>query len=464
MRHSALRRQIGQLPRVLFAAFGLALILLVSLAVLSYHSIQHQAEASDWVGHTYRVTTALQRVFSYVQDAESAQRAFSIAGKENYLDPYQRAVAALPGELDRLRALISDNPEQLERLTQLRAAIENRLAVVATRVEQRRQLGSAALGANLMNGTGLQAMENVRARVDEMIGVETRLLGRRQAMSEHARARSRFLLVAGSLASLVLLIGAFAGLLRQTLRTARAEQDTQKSNTQLKLANNELRAFSYSVAHDLRAPLRAISGFAQVLVEDCAPHLDAESRQHLDRITHNAKMMAQLIDDLLALSKIGFQPLRSSKIEMTALAREVFEELRDTQSGRDIEFQLAELPPAVGDPSLMRQVWVNLIGNALKFTRRREKAKIEIGGTGAGPEFVTYFVRDNGAGFDMQYAGKLFGAFQRLHRSADFEGTGIGLALVQRIVQRHGGTIWAEGEENVGARFAFTMPEWNHPR
>ncbi len=170
-------------------------------------------------------------------------------------------------------------------------------------------------------------------------------------------------------------------------------------------------------------------------------------------------MMAQLIDDLLSLSRIGFQPLEATRIEMTALARSVFEELRAAQTGRDIEFQIADLPPAVGDPSLMRQVWINLIGNALKFTRRRDKVRIEIGGTDAGLDFVTYFVRDNGAGFDMRYAGKLFGAFQRLHQPADFEGTGIGLALVQRIVQRHGGTIWAEGEENVGARFAFTLPE-----
>ena len=460
MRFSSFLRQINQLPRTLPAVFCFALVLLASLAVISYHSIQHQAEASDWVSHTYRVTSALQRVFSYVQDAEISQRAFSIAGKESYLDPYHRAVESLPGELEQLRAIISDNPRQLAKLRQLRAAIENRLEVAARRVEQRRQPGEAALSANLMNGTGLQTMESVRSLVNEMIADETQLLKSRQSTSEHARTRSRRLLVLGSLASLGLLIGAFAGLLRQIFRTARAEQDTQRSNNQLQLANNELRAFSYSVAHDLRAPLRSISGFAQVLIEDCAPQLDAEDRKHLDRIIHNAKTMAQLIDDLLALSKIGFQPLRAIKIEMTALARDVFEELRDAQAGREIEIRIADLPPAVGDPSLMRQVWVNLIGNALKFTRRQDKARIEIGGTGAGPDFVTYFVRDNGAGFDMKYAGKLFGAFQRLHRPADFEGTGIGLALVQRIIQRHGGTIWAEGEENAGARFAFTLPEW----
>ena len=461
MRPSSLLRQLGNLPRSLLAAFCLALTILGSLGVLSYHSIQRQAEAADWVGHTYRVTTNLQRIFSYVQDAESAQRAFSITGNEKYLEPYHHALLSLPAEMDLLGTLINDNPPQIERFKQVREAMENRLKVAAGRIEQRRQLGTAALAGNLMNGTGIQAMESVRAIINEMIGEETHLLASRQQVSESARARSRLLLSAGSLTSLGLLIGVFVGLLRQILRTARAEQETQKINTQLKLSNNELRAFSYSVAHDLRAPLRAISGFAQVLIEDCAPQLDAENRKHIDRIVHNARTMAQLIDDLLSLSKVGFQPLRSTKIEMTALARGVFEELRENQSGRDIEFQIAELPPAVGDPSLMRQVWVNLIGNALKFTRRREKVRIEIGGTAAGLDFVTYFVRDNGAGFDMQYAGKLFGAFQRLHRPSDFEGTGIGLALVQRIVQRHGGTIWAEGEENVGARFVFTMPEWN---
>lgn len=461
MRFSPLLRQISKLPRSLLAAFCLALAILMSLGVLSYHSIERQARTADWVTHTYLVTSSLQRVFSYVQDAESAQRAFSITGKENYIEPYQRATGALPGEMDRLGTLVSDNSPQRRRLQQLRAAIDNRMKVVAARIEQRRLLGAAALAGNFMNGSGLQAMEAVRARMDEMIGVEARLLSDRQAASERARTRSRVLLVTGSLASLGLLAGVFCGLLLQILRTVRAEQDTQKSNAQLQIANNELRAFSYSVAHDLRAPLRAISGFAQVLIEDCAPQLATEDRNHLDRIVHNARMMAQLIDDLLSLSRIGFQPLKSTRIEMTALARDVFEELRDAQPGREIDFQIANLPPAAGDPSLMRQVWVNLIGNALKFTRRRDKVRIEVGGTGAGPDFVTYFVRDNGAGFDMQYAGKLFGAFQRLHRPSDFEGTGIGLALVQRIIQRHGGTIWAEGEENVGARFAFTMPEWN---
>ena len=171
--------------------------------------------------------------------------------------------------------------------------------------------------------------------------------------------------------------------------------------------------------------------------------------------------MARLIDDLLALSKISYQPLRATKIDMTELAREAFEELREEKNGRVVDCVINELPPASGDPALLRQVWLNLIGNALKFSSMRAKTEIEIGGNVAGPEFATYYIRDNGAGFAMQDATRLFGAFQRLHQPDAYEGTGIGLALVQRIVQRHGGTIWAEGKENEGARFAFTLPEWS---
>ena len=170
--------------------------------------------------------------------------------------------------------------------------------------------------------------------------------------------------------------------------------------------------------------------------------------------------MGQIIDDLLSLSKISYQPLRTGKVEMNELVRGAYHELAEAQPGRIIECEIGDLPPAAGDPNLLRQVWVNLIGNAIKFTREQKRATIEIGGNMAGPEFATYFIRDNGAGFDMQYAGKLFGAFQRLHRSTEFEGTGIGLALVQRIIHRHGGTIWAEGQPGAGARFAFTLPEW----
>jgi signal transduction histidine kinase len=461
MKMPVIVRHLQQLPRRLLLGLSVALALLIALGAMSYLNILHQSKAADLVSHTYKVVTQLQQVFSLVQEAESGQRGFTSTGNEAFLAPYYAAERTIPGHLDALANSISDNSAQQKRLEKLRQSIGNRMDLIRQRIDQRRQFGAEALDPKFQNGAGLRLMDIVRADTDRMINVENALLQERQGVQARARLRTRIFLIVGWLTSVGLLAAVFTTLVRQMRRAARAEEATHKSNIQLKEANNELRAFSYSVAHDLRAPLRSINGFSKVALEEGGDNLNEECQQALGRISANANMMAQLIDDLLALSKISYQPLRAAKVEMTGLAREVYHELVEGEDGRVIELEIADLPPAMGDASLLRQVWQNLIGNALKFTRRREKAHIQIGGTSAGPEFVTYFIRDNGAGFDMQYVGKLFGAFQRLHRPADFEGTGIGLALSQRIVQRHGGAIWAEGAVDEGARFAFTLPEWS---
>ncbi len=454
-------RQFALFPRKLLIELTVAICLLVGLGAYSFFNLQKQSEAADWVTHTYQVVSGLQGVFSSVQDVESAQRAFTVSGNEAYLEPYSNALRALPRQLEALGRLVSDNPGQLARLNKLRQDVEARASMSRTRIEQRRQLGTGALDPKILSGVGVRLMETVRADIDAMTGDEKALLQERREILARARIRSTVFQSLVGVFSLVLLGAVFVGLARQMQRANRAEQETEKSNLQLRDANNELRAFSYSVAHDLRAPLRAINGFAQIIDEDCHGQLDESGKRALDRITANSTKMAVLIDDLLALSKVSMQPLHKAKVEMNDLVRGAYQELLETQNGRIIECEITALPPASGDPSLLRQVWLNLIGNALKFTRDQERTHIEIGGNVAGPEFATYFIRDNGAGFNMQYADKLFGAFQRLHRPTEFEGTGIGLALVQRIIQRHGGTIWAEGEENQGARFAFTLPEWN---
>lgn len=441
--------------------FVIALALLVSLAVSSYWTAEHQAASANWVAHTYNVVSNLHRLYSTVQAAESAQRGFSNSGREEFAAQHRVAEQKIPGQLSTLGRLVTNNPDELHELAVLSSAIDLRLALMRTRLEERRRLGLEALAPTFQNGTGLRLMENVNNAVEKMIQSEDTLLSERRRTLDQARVRSRNLLIGGWAISFLLLAAVFTALLRQMIRASRAEEATLKSNLQLKEANNELRAFSYSVAHDLRAPLRAINGFSRVAIEEAGDGLNQDARGALARITANASMMAQLIDDLLALSKISYQPLKSVRVEMSKLAQEVYDQLIEQESGREVDLELGELPAAVGDPMLLRQVWQNLIGNALKFTRRRLKARIEIGGACAGLDFVTYFVRDNGAGFDMQYGHKLFGAFQRLHRPADFEGTGIGLALVQRIVIRHGGTVWAEGKEDEGARFAFTLPVWN---
>jgi light-regulated signal transduction histidine kinase (bacteriophytochrome) len=234
---------------------------------------------------------------------------------------------------------------------------------------------------------------------------------------------------------------------------ARVEQ----ARALLEAVNRELEAFSYSVSHDLRAPLRAISGFAQAVVEDYAPRLDDEGKRFLGLIQDNAHRMGQLIDDLLTFSRLGRQQLMESQIDMGALANGVFEELVAQVPGRKIQFVVRSLPPALGDKAMIRQVLANLLSNAIKFTRPRPEEVIEFGYV-AQPNQSAYYVRDNGVGFDMQYVGKLFGVFQRLHAVTEFEGTGVGLAIIYRIVTRHGGRVWAEGEVNKGATFYFTLP------
>jgi len=235
------------------------------------------------------------------------------------------------------------------------------------------------------------------------------------------------------------------------------EQRVKRRTAQLEAANRELESFSYSVSHDLRAPLRAIDGFSRILLKDHADGLDAEGQRLLEIIRANTRKMDRLIEDLLAFSRLGRRKVKVADLDMARLVQDVVDELQDTLGDRRVQWDLQPLPASRADRALMRQVWVNLLGNALKFTRPQESAVIEVGCRPAGDEDV-YYVKDNGVGFDRKYAHKLFGVFQRLHRYEEFEGTGVGLALVQRIVQRHGGRVWAEGQVKRGATFYFSLP------
>jgi signal transduction histidine kinase len=240
---------------------------------------------------------------------------------------------------------------------------------------------------------------------------------------------------------------------------SRLEQKVLERTSQLEAANHELEAFSYSVSHDLRAPLRAIDGFSRILLDEYGPELQAEAQQHLLTVKDNAQRMGRLIDDLLNLSRLGRQSLVKQSIAPAAAAHDALKELNLEQDSRQVGVRIDELPVCQADPALLKQVYVNLLSNALKYSSRQAATVIEAGflpsKEGGGPP--VYFVKDNGVGFDMRYVHKLFGVFQRLHRAEEYEGTGVGLAIVQRIIQRHGGRIWAEGEPGRGATFYFTL-------
>ena len=240
---------------------------------------------------------------------------------------------------------------------------------------------------------------------------------------------------------------------RLSLRTFELET----ANRELRVANRELEAFGDSVSHDLRAPLRTIDGLLHVVQEDFGAAVPPDARRHIEAISAQAARMGELIDDLLRLSRLGRQPLQKRSVDMRGLVQEVVGELHAAEVARHLDIRIGELPEAQADPSLLRQVWVNLVANALKFTRRRECAVIEIGGAQQA-ERKLYSIKDNGAGFDPRRAERLFGIFQRLHATKDFEGTGVGLSIARRIIERHGGSIWAEGEPDRGAAFHFTLP------
>jgi two-component system sensor histidine kinase/response regulator len=282
-------------------------------------------------------------------------------------------------------------------------------------------------------------LESRRLRREGMlrVGVEILFMGK------------KFLITSDKQQVLDLLVSTFEDVVRKN-------RELVGSKTALEAANKELETFSYSVSHDLRAPLRTITSFSQILVEEHGDKLDERGREHLARVQEGARRMAELIDDLLQLARVTRTALQKTSVDLTKLARVVAAELRETAPDRAVEFVIQDGLSAIGDAKLLRVVFDNLLGNAWKFTAR-VAARIEVGSSHGASEPV-YYIRDNGAGFDMKFASNLFGPFQRLHSDADFAGTGIGLATVQRIIHRHGGRIWAEGMVGRGATIHFTLP------
>jgi len=441
-----------------------ALLILACIGMLSFSSEVRSEHDREWVRHTYIVVETLQMVRIDITRAETGQRGYMLTGEAGDLETYYAGATQVRQDLKKLSDLTADNATQRAALERLDPLIGAGLEELSDGIEVRKRSGLLA-GVKAVTGAnnGEKRMGQIAAEIAEMHHTEDKLLSRRLDESDASMRKMKAAIVCGNALAISIMLLAGVVIHRETTRRNLAEKNLQQSNgrledrtAELSVTNSELESFAYSVAHDLRAPLRHIAGYANILVQDYEARLDAEGMRCLGKISAGAHQMGRLVDDLLSLSKIGRQKLSIQDTSLHALVAQVAEELAPEYAGRKIEWRIGELSSARCDPALMKQVFVNLLSNAVKYTGKREHAVIEVGQLRQNNERVI-FVRDNGVGFDMQYVGKLFGVFERLHKARDFEGTGVGLATAQRVIRKHGGRIWAEAEVDKGATFFCTI-------
>lgn len=464
-------RQPHHFRRLLYSAIAVPLLLLLALALVLFLQLSSLLEAYRATAHSDATLQQAERVRQLLVDRETGLRGYLLAGAPQFLEPFTRAGQRLPGAMAELGSLL-DLPEQQQRHARLQAQWQDWEGVA------RRELELKDSGGDYLplvrEGQGKQRMDRLRATLDAL---EATARERRAGRAHRAQLRTRQVLVGTGAAVLLIGLGLAYVSRRQLLALSRSyeasvlalsreqaalqrlnaelEERVAQRTQELSFTNRELETFSYSVSHDLRTPLRAIDGFSQALLEDEAGRIGPEGQDHLRRLRAAAGRMGQLIDDLLHLSRVSRAELTREPVDLGALARELLAELQRREPARQVSLEVQQPLPAHADPRLLRLLLENLLQNAWKFTSRSPRAHIRVRSDGSGG----YVVEDDGVGFDMAYAGKLFSPFQRLHRASEFPGTGIGLATVQRIVHRHGGSIRAEGRVGGGARFSFTLGE-----
>lgn len=438
------------------AGFAASLAFLLVAGASAWWSAQRNAETFRAVEHTHQVMDVIEDVLVDMLNVQTGIRGFAISGDEAFLQPYQIGIAELQEEFEAAKRLTRDNPEQQRLLAVLEPLIQARISRANEVIQLRRSGDSAGAFQIIASRQGKAGMDEIRRLIAEMEKKERELLERRTAQALATNRTTIVIVTFGGLLSLGLVGFASVVVRRDFEKRQQAEDSLRQLNAELATANQELAAFSYSVSHDLRAPLRSIDGFSQVIEEDYGDKLDDAGRDHLARVRAATRRMSGLIDDLLKLSRITRAEMQRVPMDLSALAREIAGELQRREPQRRVQWEIADELSAQGDPQLLRVALENLLGNAWKFTGKRADAVIQFGRLECDGQTV-FCVRDNGAGFDMAYAKHLFGAFQRMHSVAEFDGTGIGLATVQRIMHRHGGRVWAEAEVDKGAVFHFTL-------
>ena len=446
------------IERRVLAGFGLVFACIVVISAISYRNTAILIENSQLDTKSHELLQFLGSVGEALDAAESGHRRYLVTGDESYLTSYRTVVERMPEYLRYLRGMTNEGIEQRDRVETLERLIARQLGVEAEAIIQREKRGYEGVRHLALSGAAKNEIEGIHGLMTELDSAEQRAIHARVIQSAGSTNNTIALLGLGALLQLVLLGSVYFLIHHDVTERRRVAAELQSRGELLEASNKELEAFSYSVSHDLRAPLRHIDGYAALLSKVAGETLNDKARRYLQTISGSAKQMGQLIDDLLVFSRMGRQDMLRTTVNLDQLVKTVLHDLRLDLQGRTISWTMHPLPNVSGDPAMLRQVFVNLISNALKFTATRSETKIEIGAVMRNSVEAEVFVRDNGVGFDMQYVDKLFGVFQRLHRSDEFEGTGIGLANVRRIIHRHGGQTWAEGVLDQGATFHFSLP------
>lgn len=450
--------------RLINSVYVGALLLLIAIAVASYKSVLVTAEHTRWVDHTYQAILAADKLLLDQQNTAAGGRGYLLTGKPEFLEQYRQGRESVGPDIEALASLTADNPVQQARMGTLRALSLQRLEYLEQAVDDMRKRGGVASEGEITEiESSKHVMDEIHALITAVVQEEQRLLVVRSAQVEDSRQRILLIIAVGSTLSVGALVMSLLLLNRQIRERRAAETRVQSLNltlaeraSLLELANRELEGFSYSISHDLRSPLRAIDGFSQLLQQRYQPVLDAEGMRLLGVVRDSSKRMGALIEDLLAFSRLGRKPLTSAAVDTDRLVQECIAEVLQGADSKP-EMVIGHLPSCWGDRALLKQVWINLISNAVKYSGRAAAPRVEVFADEDGDRCV-YTVRDNGVGFDMQYYNKLFGVFQRLHHVDEFSGTGVGLAIVMRVVTKHRGRIWAEAAVDKGAAFHFSIP------
>ena len=446
------------IERRILTGFSLVFSGILVISAVSYRNTSILLRNSALDQRSHELVQLLSTIATAMDEAENSHRRYLVTGEAVYLQAYKSVVDDKSTLVRYLDNLTKEAPEQRERVVALNQLIDQQLAAEAGAIAKRDAGGFNAVRKMAMEGAARQELSALHRIIGEMEAHEQHGLRARVIESAAGTTNTIVLLGMGALLQLVLLASVYYLIRHDITNRRRVAAELQRRGQLLEAANKELEAFSYSVSHDLRAPLRHIDGYAALLRKVAGESLNDKAARYLQTISDSAKQMGQLIDDLLVFSRMGRQEMLHTTVNLDQLIKSILYDLRLDLHGRQISWTIQALPEVAGDPAMLRQVFMNLLTNAVKFTSTRPVAKIEVGVDRPSAGEVVIFVRDNGVGFDMQYAPKLFGVFQRLHRADEFEGTGIGLANVRRIVHRHGGRTWADGAPDQGATFYVALP------